>query len=230
MYAELPNATRTYATTRDNGLIVVKQIFKASYWEKDEDRSHSDDNERTVVTVRLERRAINVLRLDPLRREAEIRIDRVRGQQDDSLATELFEQFQQSLQHIIDIDKHFAPVPIWNGFRRIVADLKGTYMSTDSAEDPSVVVHIPNRRASDRGTDVRRHDSYQYATTEYTRNSLNIYWRKPDEPDEKIHTILSRVDRAGRTPYAKVYVAAKLTPDDLSNVLERIRQSARDAS
>jgi len=35
-------------------------------------------------------------------------------------------------------------------------------MSTDSAQDASVTVQISNRRASDRGTDVRDHSSYRY--------------------------------------------------------------------
>lgn len=223
LYADLPNAKRTYYIERPRQ-IVVKQVYPAEYWEKDEDRSYADADERVTYIVRKQRRAINLLLLDLARGQAEVRIDRVRGQMDDGLALELFSQFRKDMEEAFDFDSLTTPVPIWQGFTRIVSNRTDTYMSTDGARDASVVVSISNRRENDRGTDVRDHPSYAYATGDYARDTLNVYWLQ--EGGEKIHTILSRVPGTGM---GKIYVAAKLEPDQLTNVIERIRQSTLDA-
>jgi hypothetical protein len=230
MYSELPAATRTYLEDRGPDGLAVKQIARAAYWERDEENSYSEEDRRVVATVRRQRRAVNLFKVNPLRAEAEIRIDRVRNQMDDVLATALFQQFKTTLEDVVDFERHLTVTPIWNGFRLIVNDLETTYMSTDSARDPSVSVHISNRRDSDRGTDVRQHISYRYTSTDYTRDSLNIYWRLAGDGEEnKVHSILSRTKLPDRD-YSKVYVAAKIERDQLSHVIERIRQFTRDAS
>jgi hypothetical protein len=226
MYAELPTATRTYISERPEG-IVIKQIGRAMYWEKDEDRSYEREDERAVFIVRRQRRAINLLRLDPARKRAEVRIDRVRGLMDDRLAITLFTQFRTAIQPEFDFEANMAPVQIWRGFTRIVADKVSTYMSTDGAKDPSVSVQISNRRERDRGPDVRDHPAYRYTGEEYVRDTLNVYWRQDN--GEKIHTVLSRV-KAGDKEYGKIYVAAKLDPSELTNVVDSIRQFALEAS
>jgi hypothetical protein len=223
MYAELPSAKRTYLTERATR-IVVKQISRAEYWEKDEDRSYSRADERATFIVRRQRRAINLLLLDPVQGRAEVRIDRVRSLMDDGLALTLFSEFQNDLQDAFAFASLTTPVPIWQGFTRIVSDRANTYMSTDGAKDASVTVNISNRREADRGTDVRDHPTYAYATRDYTRDTLNVYWLQ--EGKEKVHTILSRVPDAN---IGKIYVAAKIDADQLAYVIERIRQSTLDA-
>lgn len=224
MYAELPGSKRTYLSAR-TGRVVVKQIYKAEYWEKDEEASRtlSNENRRVNVTIRRERRAINLLSLDPVLGRAEVRIDRVRGQLDDSLALDLFAQFKDDLSEVFDFDSLSTPVEIWRAFPAIVADREGTYMSTDGAKDASVSITISNRRENELGTDVRNHPTYAYATDDYVRDTLNVYWLRGGE---KVHTILSRVPGTG---LSKVYVAAKLEPSLLDYVIERIRQSTLDA-
>jgi len=223
MYADLPSAKRTYIAEKTNR-IVVKQIYRATYWEKDEDRSYSHADERATIMVRRHRRAINLLLLDPVLGRAEVRIDRVRGQMDDGLALTLFSEFQEDLKDNFDFAFLTTPVPIWRGFTRIVSDRDNTYMSIDGARDASVNVNISNRRENDRGTDVRDHPAYTYTTGDYVRDTLNVYWLQ--EGKEKIHTILSRVPDA---TIGKVYVAAKIDAEQLAYVLERIRQSTLDA-
>jgi hypothetical protein len=228
MYAELPTATRTYFSERDD-IIVIKQISRASYWERDDERSERGEDERVEVTVRRHRRAINLLRIDPTRRRAEVRIDRVRGEMDNVLAIALFRQFQKALEGQFDFGSNMIPVQIWQAFTQIVADREHTYMSTDAAKDPSVSVQISTRRESDQGTDVRDHPSYKYGGSEYVRESLNVFWHLSETGDKKFHTILSRV-KMDDTSYGKIYVAAKLEPAELTNVIDRIRQFTLDAS
>lgn len=228
MYADLPAASRVYFVKRED-TIVIKQIFRASYWEKDETRSYERDNERATFIVRRQRRAINLLRLEPRTGRAEIRIDRVRGQMDDRLAMSLLADFQNSLKGAFDFQSLVTPLEIWRGFPRIVKDRTRTYMSTDGARDASVSVNISNRREKSEGGDVRDHRHYRFSGTDYSRDTLNVYWFEPGNEDEKFHSILSREEVNGQA-VGKVYVAAKLTPAQLAYVLDTIRQFTVDPS
>lgn len=234
MYADIPDQPQVYFSDRPDAL-VVKQIHAATFWEKDENRSHSDDTERTTVVVRRRRRALNLFRLLPDQQQAEIRLDRITHGIGDKEVGEYLREFLLTLDPILNVDRHLRPTPIWNGFRAIVNCRAGTYMSTDGAEDPSVKVNISNRRSGGRGHDVRDHPSYQFAATDYVRDHLNIYWDTEalapivdlDRGDPKrVHTILSRFTLDDRT-YGKVYIAATISPEVLSSVTERIRGFAR---
>jgi hypothetical protein len=217
LYAELPKLTRTFVQERADS-IAVKQIYKADYWEKDDTRSVSGADERVTYYVRKERRAINLMRILPEAGLAEIRIDRVRGQNDESLAVQLLKSFTESIDDL-DLPEHFIPVPIWQGFSAMVADEEKTYMSTDEGEDGSVQLRISNRREGAKGEDVRKHAAYKLGGA-FARRSLNVYWVQADK--SKIHTILSKVAVDG-TELAKVYVAAKLSKAELEGVIGTIR-------
>jgi hypothetical protein len=220
LYAELPQATRTFFQERQTAL-VVKQIYRADYWEKDETKSYSNANERGSITVRHERRAVNLFAFKPEERLAEFRIDRVHAQ-DETFAVENFQAFAADLEPTVDWQTHLEPIPIWEGFSQIVADRDRTYMSTDEGEDATVGIRIKNRRLGALGVDVR--DQPKYPEGVLARRTLNVYWVQED--GSRIHTILSKV-RIGElqngVDVAKVYIAAKLDQNTLEGLLATIR-------
>ena len=222
MYAELPQVDCTYFSERPDAL-VIKQVYRTAYWEKDEDLSSSTDTVRTTISVRRERRALNLFRLMPEEKKAEIRVDRVRGEMDDSLALTLFSEFLDVLSPVVDAQTHLQPTKIWHGFTGIVADQDHTYMSTDTAQDASVAVRMSNRREDTKGQDVRNHPDFKFIGPSYSRKNLNVYWLTEYS---KIHTILSHFEQEGRQ-HGKVYVGAKISAEELTDVTERIRQFAR---
>ena len=220
MYADIPDQPQVYFSEQPDAL-VVKQIHAATFWEKDENRSHSDDTERTTVVIRRRRRALNLFRVLPDQQQAEVRIDRITQGIGDKEVGEYLREFLVALQPVLNVEHDLRSTPIWNGFRAIVNCRNGTYMSTDGAEDPIVKVNISNRRAGGAGQDVRDHPSYQFAATDYVRDHLNIYWETeglvanwdPERGDPKrVHTILSRFTLDERA-YGKVYIAATVSPE-----------------
>lgn len=230
IYADIPNPPQIYFSHRPEAL-VVKQIHAATFWEKDEERSYSEEDERTIVVVRRQRRALNLFRVLPGKHQVEIRIDRITRSIGDKEIVEYLRAFLVTLEPVLDVEQHLCPTPIWDGFRAIVNCRDGTYMSTDGAEDPSVKINISNRRAGGVGQDVRDHPSYQFAATAYVRDHLNIYWDTeqlvanwdPERGDPKrVHTILSRFTLGDRA-FGKIYIAATVSPEVLSGVTERVR-------
>ena len=234
MYAALPDLSRFCFLQRQDALI-VKQIHAVTFWEKDDNRSFSNETERATVFVRRQHRALNLLRVLPSQRQAEIRIDRVSDGIGDKDIREHLSSFLRALEPILDASRHLSPTPIWNGFANIASWRDGTYMSVDGAEDSSVKIQISNRRAGGFGSDVRDHSSYQFSEDTYVRDQLNVYWdterlvgnRDPERGDPaRVHTILSRFKLDARE-YGKVYVAATVSPEVLSSVTEHIRNFAR---
>ena len=234
MYAKIPDESRIHFLQRGD-VLVAKQIHTATFWEKDEERSYSRASARATVVVRRQRRALNMLRVLPERQQAEIRIDRINYQIGDEEIRTHLQAFLKALESLLYINRHLSPTPIWNGFRKIVKQRDGTYMSTDGAANPTVSIQISNRRSGTHGTDVRDHQSYQFAADTFVRNRLNIYWdteslvgnRNPERGDpERVHTILSRFNYDD-CDYGKVYIAATISPEVLSSVTERIRVFAR---
>ena len=234
MYADIPDRPQTYFSEQPDAL-VVKQIHAATYWEKDETRSHSDETERMTVVVRRRRRALNLFRVLPHQQQAEVRIDRITHGIGDKEVGEYLRDFLATLAPVVDVERHLGSIPIWHGFRAIANCRSGTYMSTDGAEDPSVKVSISNRRAGGAGQDVRDHPSYPFAAEDYVRDHLNVYWETeklvgswdPERGDpRRVHTILSRFVLDDRE-YGKLYIAATVSPEVLSSVTERVRGFAR---
>ena len=233
MYAAIPDQPQIYFSQQSDALI-VKQIHAATFWEKDEARSYANETERATFLVQRQRRALNIFRIFPKIRQAEIRIDRITGTIGDTEIGEYFRAFLATLSPILDVDRHLRTTPIWDGFSDIVKSRDGTYMSTDGAEDPYVKISISNRRAGIAGQDVRDHPSYQYDEADYARNRLNIYWdtaRFVAHPDPergdppRVHTILSRFVLDDRE-YGKLYISATVSPAVLSSVTEYIRRFA----
>ena len=233
MYADMPSQAELYFQQRPDAL-VVKQIYAAAFWERDESRSYENEDERSTVMVRCRRRALNVFRVTPDQQKAEIRIDRVKHGIGDKNIAQNLQGFVRDLAPVLDVSRHLIPTRIWKVFSAIINCRDGTYMSTDVAEDPSVKVQLSNRRAEDAGKDVRDHPSYQFSTTEYARDQVNIYWDTeplvrnwdPERGDlKRVHTMLSRFVLDGHE-YGKVYIPATVSPEVLSGVTERIRSFA----
>ena len=221
--------------------IVIKQVYTATYWEQDESRSFSRETERANYQVQRYRRAVNLFRLIPQQKTAEIRIDRVMEHDRNKQAVmERFRTFLLALAPIVNVRDHLLPTPIWHAYRPIVEDRSCTYMNVDETKDASTNLVISNRRAAQAGKDVRDHESYAVTRTEgYTRERLSVYWKTdaiitmPADPERndraEIHTVLSRVKLNGRD-YGKLYIAATVSPEVLSSVTQRIRRFAGESS
>jgi hypothetical protein len=228
LYATLPTAKRTYLIARPDAL-VVKQVFKAEYWEKDEEKSkaHTNDDERATFVRRRERRAINLFRIQPEQRLAEMRIDRVRGDRDDALALDLAADFLKDLEPALTAAEDLAPLDIRRGLRQMAADRTDIYLNADDAVDASAQMSLANRRERDRGPDIRDHVRYQLDGDDCARERLSPYWIIDGDEDNKVFTHLSVVDVDGIGECGKIYVSATLEPAVLNHVLDRIRHFAR---
>ncbi|HEY0873391.1 MAG TPA: hypothetical protein VGD94_07960 [Vicinamibacterales bacterium] len=225
MYTETPGKKRTFFENRTDAL-TVKQIFVGSYWERDDDRSYDREDERATVMVRQHRRAVNLLRVLPEQQQVEIRIDRVRGRMDNTLALEVLGSFLEDLGDDFDLEVDVTPVEIWRALPRIAADRTEVYLNKDDAEDPSAKISFHNLRARDKGTDVRDHPKYQMRGRDVVRTGMNPYWIVPDE-ENKIYSNLTVLEapRLGRC--GKIYLSAELRPTTVQHVLDRIRHFAR---
>jgi hypothetical protein len=224
-YAEEPEP-HTHFEQRD-GDLVVKHIYVAEYWEKNERESRETANKRVYVMDRVRRRAVNLVRIRPTIRAVEVRIDRARPVFDQKLSLELFEQFKNSLANIIDFDAHLQVLPIWRGFPAIIAARDETYMATDEGHDPSVLQRLSNLRGGRKGTDIRDHENFR---PDNIRDTLNVWWKLPGtagagpDDDEFLHCIMTRVAASNiSTERAKVYVGKKADPAELEHALKRIR-------
>ena len=199
---------------------IVKQVRTAEYW--DREVVEETEDRRVVVWEKVKRRATNSLWYVP-NPGVEIRIDRVSSKISNELAASLLNDFLEGFQGSLQVETDLTPVRIWEGFREMALAKNETFMTVDEAEDPSVKQRISNRR--ERGTDVREHDSYDLDRPDWVRNSLNIYWRLPWDPEQKVHTILSKVT-IGDLDYGKVFINAKVAPEELTHVISRIRHFA----
>jgi hypothetical protein len=230
-YSKLPSSARAYHL-QQGGPIVVKEVRLAEYWVLDADAARETEDRRTIEFKKERRRAVNLFIADLETGQVQVRIARASDRDDTNLAKSLFHDFRVRLASMVDFHKHLEPVPIWNGFGKIVKAKDETYMSHDEAEDPSVLHRLSNRRARTAGSDVRTHSSYDMDSNKYKRKLLNVFWKIPggSDPDSYVHTVMSRfrVD----TPHppldcGKVYVAATVPPERLDYVLNRIRHFAR---
>jgi hypothetical protein len=227
-YAEQPQ-TRTHFENRD-GILYIKHIYVAEYWERNETESSETAERRVTVLDKVRRRAVNIVRIRPASRDVEVRIDRARPLHDTTLALALFDQFKASLNGIVDFETHVRTSPIWRGFHEIILARHETYMATDEGYDPAVAQRLSNRRGGRLGTDIRDHQNFR---PDNTRDHLNVWWKLPgaaggDEDARYLHSIMSRLPARGNDQeLAKVYIGAKPEPADLEHALNRIRHFTR---
>lgn len=205
---------------RKRSALVVKQMLTAEFWEHQ--TVERTEDRRVIVWEKKKRRATNSLWYEP-NPGVQVRIDRVSSNMDNDLAAALLMNFLAGFQGSLEVGTDLLPLQIWEGFRDMVLAKDETYMTTDEAQDPSVKQRISNRR--EQGTDVREHSSYDLDRLSCVRNSLNIYWRLPWNPEQRVHTILSKVV-IGDFECGKVFVNAKVTPEELAHVIARIRHFA----
>lgn len=224
LYAELPAAKRTGVAERADGL-VVKQLFRAEYWEKDQEKSYETADERATVVRRHERRAINLFIVRPEEGTAEVRVDRVRSQMDDNLAMNLFTSFLQDLSVAVQ-PEHIEPVPLWRALPRIAVDRDEVYLNADDAQDAEANLRFSNRRARDSGPDIRDYPRYTIQGPDFYRAELGAYWTVPGEA-RRVYTHMSIVEDTPVGRCGKVYISATLAPPVLHHVLDRIRHFVR---
>lgn len=225
LYAELPGRKRTFFENRADALI-VKQVFVGTFWERDDDRSYSREDERATIMVRQQRRAVNVFRILPEEQLAEVRIDRVRGRMDNTLALEVLGTFLEDLAEVFDPAQDVRAIPVWEALPKIAANRDEVYLNKDDAEDPSAKISFHNIRARDKGDDVRDHPKYQMRGRDVVRTGLNPYWTVPGE-DSRIYSNISVLPTGPFGRCGKIYLSAKLRPATLNHVLDRIRFFAR---
>ena len=227
-YTDVPASTRTYFSSRPDGLM-IKQIFKAEYWERDEEKSYATADERGVITRRHERRAINLLRVHPEEGTAEIHIDRVRSEMDDTLALANLQKFINGLADLVDLPNHLENTPVWDAFAGMVADRDEIYLNADDAVDPGAHISLSNRKSRDRGPDIRTHPKYRLTGAENTRERLSPYWTVEGQ-EQRVFSNISIVESSPIGRCGKIYISATLEPKVLRYVLGRIRYFASSAS
>src|SRR2546430_16434450 len=199
------------------------------FWEPERgDPAYEDTDTRKVrVTVLRRRRAVNLLRIDRAAGEVEVRLDRLKGHNDQALALEALTDFQARLAAIVDFDTDFEPVHTRSAFAAIVDAEDETCMSVDYASDVSARQLFASRREPGaQRQDIRQHPNYHLKGDEYSRDSLHVYWRMPDDADNKIFTIISAPTIEERE-HTKVYFSAKVAAAGLGHVLGRDRHLAR---
>ena len=230
LYADLPAAKRTHFGARPDGL-VVKQVFRAEYWEFDREGSQvqSTPDQRVSISRRHTRRAINLLIVHPETNALEIRIDRVRSQKDDSMALELLTEFLADLAPALDVQTHIRPIDMARALRTMATNREEIYLNADDALDPSAQISLSNRRTRDRGPDIRDHEKYTLAGVDCVRTGLSPYWIINGNYHEKLFTSVSIVQVAPLGACGKVYVSATLRRNVLRHVVDRIRHFARPA-
>jgi hypothetical protein len=103
-------------------------------------------------------------------------------------------------------------------------------MTIDEAFDPSTSMRFARRREDAKARDIRDHAAYADAVAKraLARESLRVYWLYNTK---KLHSIISTLEIVNPTTnavvdYGKVFVNAKLDPDELDHVLARIRHFA----
>ena len=241
MYAETPTKSSVFFEHRSDAL-VVKQIHTATYWTKSEAQSQERSEEgvrRVTVELAQHRRAINLLRIFPERREAEIRIDRLSHAVKRADIGDHFRGFMAALAPILDAKRHLVSTRIWRVFGRIADESReGTYMRTDTVKDASTSFTMSNRREGDLGSDVRDHPDYSAIhSPDRIRDTLSLRWSTEwlvedsfDETDrgdpDQVHITLSKFT-VDTVDYGKIHIAASVSPEVLFSVTEYIRRFTR---
>ena len=238
MYADVPDEPQVYFSEQADAL-VVKQVHAATHWELDEQRSYTEETERATFQVLRRHRALNMLRVVPETRQAEIRIGRFRANMKDETVGEHLTAFLQTLSPVVDVEGQMRPTRIWDGFQQLASTREGTFMATDSANDPTATVKFSTRRAGGVSGDIRDHPDYRLERVDYVRDVLNMYWdtefwvSRRDQFGESgprmVHTVLARFRSDGRE-YGRVDVPVAVSPEVLTGVIECIRRFAREAS
>lgn len=210
-------------------------MYTGSFWELDEDESEDSPTRRVRVTVLRQRRAVNLLRIVPATGDVELRIDRLKGTNDKTIALEGLEEFTNRLASVLTLNEHLEPLEIRSRFPMIVAAEDETFMLADYAADASARQLFASRReGGPRGTatDIRRHPNYRLRGNEYVRDAVHVYWKIRDAGDRMIFSIISSIplDDADGVEYTKVYFSARVEPEDLNYVLARVRHFATHSS
>lgn len=225
-YGDTPRRQTVFVGDRP-GVLVVKDVHTGSYWELDEDASEDAPKRKVRVTVLRERRAVNLLRIEPQTGKVEIRIDRLKGSNDQNIALDGFDDFTTRLANVLNLEEHLTPVDVRTAFPAMVAAEDETFMLTDHASDASSRQAITSRRErASRATDIRKHPNHRMKGNQYVRDSLHIYWNIDRDEDNRLFTIVSAVKPKEDVPdleYAKVYVSARVEPGELAYVLARVR-------
>ena len=123
--------------------LVLKQVYTATYWEKNEKESKTTTEREIIVRDRVKQRAINMLIVDRAKKRTEIRIARVEGAHDSNLkAVERFGAFLERLSPFLNIENHLTPTPIWNAFFAIAHDRQEIAMGWDRGTESRLTMTL----------------------------------------------------------------------------------------
>jgi hypothetical protein len=228
-YAETPQETLN-ARVEPDAVVVVKQVHTTSYW-----RTIDTVTEGRIQTIRreqIDRRAVNLLRIENSRRRAELRLSRLGADESDKQVAIRFETLLTVFTKLLDIRTTFIPVPIWDAYHLIAIDRDHTLMRWDSPQGSEHAVRFMARRqhGAHFWDDIRDSPDYPKSEPAYARDELRIYWvRGSGEDKEALETRLSDI-KLKPMRYGKVEIVEVLKPDDVTYVLGRIRTFVKDAS
>jgi hypothetical protein len=214
------------------GRLILKQVYTASYWRKNDSESKTTAEKDILVRDRIRKRALNMLVVEAGKKRAEIRIARVEGHLDsEPKAVDRFVEFADRVTPFLDLDSHLDPTPIWNAFHAIARNREEVLMGWDRASEPSATLTYSTRVLGSK-IDIRDHDDYRLEGGKWARKELRVRWKRgaDGDPDaEQIFTRLSEVTVRDR-PTGKIEFTKHVEPDALSYVIGRIRHFTTQAS
>lgn len=236
LYGGLPRQTRLYAEVRDSTTI-LKRIGPAHTWNRDQNRSYETSTEKATFWTREDGRAVDMLRFDVASGRTEIRIDRVFSGTSKTFLDERFLSFLEALSNNVRVPDDLKPVPLWLGFSDIVSCRDDTYMSVDSAYDPSIEHTLSRRRAGTKAPDIRDDKRYDMNAKSYGRSSVSIYWKLPEEEPSQhpryLYTHLARatvhLSNSRSIDVCKVWIPRRASPQEVNHVLARLSTIAGPA-
>ena len=190
-YGEKPTGNAVEWLERD-GVLYLKQVHTASYWELDRKQSVWNDEVRKRIWQRVDRRAVNLFWVDFKTATVDVCVDRLRGENDEKLAERELSAFLAALAPTIKAKEHLIPVRISHAFGDIVSTTLGeTFLNADGVYDEDVAHHMSNRRKGTRGLDIRKNPGYNLGQEDYDRDGLSIYWYTAPAshtyPAKKVH-------------------------------------------
>lgn len=223
-YSPLP-ATHTWFEQR-GPLLVVKRISTEEYAHPSFFHSRLIDGVEYRSPQPQKRRFVSLLIIDPVSGQAELRIERLGGH-NSKHAQEMFLKIKNELFPTIDLIEHFKSVRVDYGFDGITSNRTETFMSHDAYTDGGFGGRFVRRRDEGGMIDIRDDPGWQSTLHRLTvcRKSLSVYW--VTENALRLHSVLSTPEILmginNRLEFGKVFIQEKMSPDQVSHVVNRVR-------
>lgn len=221
MYSEVPAKPYTFLRIRDP-IIALKQVRQTMYMMLDPKKTVTlPSGEQTITRVPVERRAVNMLIINVKTGAVEIRIDRS-DSTSDATAIEDFDRFVTDMKDSLKWKEHLDPFPIRSSFPKMV-DSRDIFMKAAQVVGSDLAGTVASVREL---TDVRDAKRYNFSPVDDRWDIVKAYFSPPkEESDPELYAVVNPVDIHG-IECAKVYISARVEPEELSGVIARIRNFA----